>query len=239
MLALGQAGGGAGGCHSCVNNFGVAQYGNNFLCNQDFAANLTVLALGQAGGGAGGCHSCVDDFNMLASSLRLCNLNILGFKRRFLGNFLRIILAGAGNGSPAFVFAQVGYNSKGVVTCSDLQVTAVDFDEASGGIGRNAVVAIQGQVAAVDSDTAIAIQNRSVTGLTVDGGVGNSERTRGRDGAGIGSAGVDGGVLNGNVTSTVSLCGINASFFGVGCGNGRVFNGEVAAIGVDGDIHFT
>ena len=62
MLALGQAGLGAGRGLRRVDDFLVAKRRDNFLLNEHLAARLAVLALGQASLGASCCLRRVDDF---------------------------------------------------------------------------------------------------------------------------------------------------------------------------------
>ena len=62
VLALGQAGLGAGRGLRGVNDFLVAERRDNFLLDEHLAAGLAVLALGQAGLSAGRGSGGVDDF---------------------------------------------------------------------------------------------------------------------------------------------------------------------------------
>ncbi len=67
VLALGQAGLGAGGSLGLVDDLGVTQSVHDLLLDQDLAAGGAVLALGQAGLGAGGSLGFVDDLGVLGS----------------------------------------------------------------------------------------------------------------------------------------------------------------------------
>ena len=64
MLALGQAGLGAGGGNGGVDDLGVTRGFNDLLRNEDFVADGAVLAFGQTGLGAGGSNSGVDDLGV-------------------------------------------------------------------------------------------------------------------------------------------------------------------------------
>ena len=64
MLALGQAGFGAGGCHCRIDHFGVTLGRDNFLSDQNFVTDRAVLAFGQTGFGAGGFLGLVDHFGV-------------------------------------------------------------------------------------------------------------------------------------------------------------------------------
>ena len=74
LLALGQAGLGAGGSNGGDDLLGVTQSGNNLLGDQSLAADRTLLALGQAGFGAGGSHRGDDLLSVTQSSSLITNI---------------------------------------------------------------------------------------------------------------------------------------------------------------------
>ena len=78
MLTLGQAGLGAGRCHSLVNDLGVTQSVNSFLRNQHLATCGAMLTLGQTGLGASRCLRHVNDLGVTrGGNLCLRNQNFI------------------------------------------------------------------------------------------------------------------------------------------------------------------
>ena len=93
---------------------------------------------------------------------------------------------------------------------------------------------LEGQVAAVHSNATLAVQSSTVGGLCIDGRAGHGNGLGGADSACGGSAGegvvdIDSRILNDNIAGS-----IDSTTLGVGCGDGRILDGQLAAIGVDG-----
>ena len=81
MLALGQAGFGAGGCHCRIDHFGVTLGRDNFLSDQNFVTDRAVLAFGQTGFSAGGFLGLVDHFGVtLGQDNFLSEQNIAAYR---------------------------------------------------------------------------------------------------------------------------------------------------------------
>ena len=92
MLALRQAGLGAGRGLRGINDFLVAKCRDDFLLNEHLAARLAVLALGQAGLGAGRGLRGVNDFlvakcrdNLLLNEHLAARLAVLALRQAGLG----------------------------------------------------------------------------------------------------------------------------------------------------------
>ena len=77
MLAFGQAGCGAGGCHCGIDDLGVSQGCYNFLCNQNLATDRAMLAFGQTSFGTGRSNCGINNLGVSQGrNLFLCNQNL-------------------------------------------------------------------------------------------------------------------------------------------------------------------
>ena len=76
MLAFCQTGGGTGGGHVGVDDFGMTQSVDDVLSNQNLGTDGAVLAFSQTGGGTGGGHVDVDDLSVTQSGAYLHSLTI-------------------------------------------------------------------------------------------------------------------------------------------------------------------
>ena len=95
MFTFRKTGSDASRSYGGINNLGVSEGGNDFLCHENFTANRAVLTLGETCFSAGGGNCFVDNFSMTE-----CRNNFLCHK-----NFTAL--------RTFFAFAQTGYSARG------------------------------------------------------------------------------------------------------------------------------